>query len=144
PQAIEGFELFLRDYPRHALAPQARVDIGTARVEQAIGGGSPAWDKGLEALEAYLKEHVNSKPFADPESPLRQFVLRSADRMAAGAIETARALNQRPLLAVSAKAVEVLKTYSPVENRPEERLKELAGLMSAAEAAILQRETFDA
>src|SRR5262249_33663770 len=35
PQAIESLELFLRDYPRHVLAPQARVDVGTARVEQA-------------------------------------------------------------------------------------------------------------
>src|SRR5262249_61571441 len=84
PRASEGFELVLRDYPRHALAPQARVDIGTARVEQAIGGGSPAWDKGLEALEVYIKEHVNSKSFADPDSPLRQFVVRTADRIAAG------------------------------------------------------------
>src|SRR5579872_1499734 len=55
PQAIESFQAFVRDNPRHKLAEQARAEIGTARVEQAIGGTSPAWDKGLEALNAYIE-----------------------------------------------------------------------------------------
>ncbi|MGE5193723.1 MAG: PQQ-binding-like beta-propeller repeat protein, partial [Deltaproteobacteria bacterium] len=144
PQAVESLELFLRDYPRHAQAPQARVDIGTARVEQALGGGSPAWDKGLEALEAFIKQHLDSKSLADPESPLRQFVLHSADRIAFGAIDAARVQHQRPLLAVSANAVKLIELYAPADNRPEARLKELADARVSAEAAILQRETFDA
>ena len=144
PLAIESFELFLHDYPRHALAAQARAEIGTARVEQALGGGSPAWDKGLDALEGYIKQHRDSKPFQDPDSPLRQFVLKSADRIASGAIETARQLHKRPPLAVSSQAVELIKMYSPADAPPEERLKELAKSTQAAEAAILQREVFDA
>jgi len=144
PLAIESFELFLHEYPRHALAAQARAEIGTARVEQALGGGSPAWDKGLEALEGYVKQHRDSKPFQDPESPLRQFVLKSADRIATGAIDTARQLHKRPPLAVSSQAVELIKMYSPADAPPEERLKELAKATQAAEAAILQREVFDA
>jgi outer membrane protein assembly factor BamB len=144
PQAIESLELFLRDYPRHALAPQARVDVGTARVEQALGGGSPAWDKGLAALDDFIKNYLDAKALADPDSPLRQFVLRSADRIALGAIESARAQHQRPLLAVSADAVKLVELYSPADNRPEARLKELAEARVAAETTIRQRETFDA
>src|SRR5579872_7472995 len=56
-EAILGFEQFVRENPRHKLAPQARAEIGTARVEQAIAGASPAWDKGLEALQRYIDEN---------------------------------------------------------------------------------------
>ncbi len=143
PQAIESFELFLHDNPRHALAAEARVDIGTARVEQSLGGGSPAWDKGLEAVQAFIDDNRNSKPFQDPESLLRQFVLKSADRIAFGAIETARALHKRPLLSASAEAVKLIEFYSR-DNLPEDRLKELAHATQAADAAILQHDTFDA
>lgn len=144
PLAIENFELFLHDYPRHALAAQARAEIGTARVEQALGGGSPAWDRGLEALAGYVKQHRDTKPFQEPDSPLRQFVLKSADRIAIGAIETARQLHKRPPLAISAEAVELIKMYSPANTPPEVRLKELAKAAQVAEAAILEREVFDA
>jgi tetratricopeptide (TPR) repeat protein len=144
PQAVESLESFLRDYPRHALAPQARIDIGTARVEQALGGGSPAWDKGLEALDEFIKQHLDTKALADPDSALRKFVLSSADRLAFGAIDAARVQHRRPLLGVSAEAVKLIELYSPADNRPEARLKELAEAAVVAEAAIRQREAFDA
>lgn len=143
PQAIESFELFLKENPRHKLAAQARVDIGTARVEQAIGGTSPAWDKGLEALAAYIDQHRDTEPFQKPESPLRQFALDTAGRIASGALETARTTRKRPLLAVAAEAVKLVELYSPSDNRPEARLNELAKAAALAEAAILQQETFD-
>ena len=142
-EAIESFKLFLQDYPRHALAEQARVEIGLAHVEQAIGGGSPAWDKGLEALQTYIDENRDTKPFQDPESPVRQFVLKSADKIAAGATETAGRYHRRPLLAVAANALKVIGLYSPPDNLPEARLAELTKASKAAEAAIVQKETFD-
>jgi TolA-binding protein len=143
PLAIESFEAFLRDYPRHALAAQARAAIGTAHVEQAIGGGSPAWDKGLEALQKYIDENRDHKLFQENESPVRKFVLQTADKIAFGAVDTARQLYRRELLPVSAEAVKLIELYSPSENRPDERLKELAAAVQVAQAAILQREAFD-
>ena len=143
PLAIENFELFLREYPRHARAAEARAAIGTAHVEQAIGGGSPAWDKGLEALQKYIDENRADKQFQDNNSPIRKFVLQTADKIAFGAVETARQLYRRELLPVSAEAVKLIELYSPSDNRPEERLKELAVAVQAAQAAILQREAFD-
>jgi outer membrane protein assembly factor BamB len=143
PLAIESFELFLREHPRHALADQARASIGTAHVEQAIGGGSPAWDKGLEALQKYIDENRAGKQFQENDSPIRKFVLHTADKIAFGAVDTARQLYRRELLPVSAEAVKLIELYSPSDNRPEERLKELAGAVQAAQAAILQREAFD-
>ena len=50
---------------------------------------------------------------------MRQFVLHSADRIAAGAIDAARVQHKRPFLAVSADAVKLIGLYSPADNRPE-------------------------
>jgi len=142
--AIEAFETFIREYPGHKLVPQARADIGTARVEQAIAGATPAWDKGLETLQKYIDDHREDQQFQNPESPVRQFVLQSADRIAAGALETARSQRQRALLGVSEQAVKVIELYSPAGAKPAERLAEIAKLARSAEEAILQQEAFDA
>lgn len=143
-EAINGFEQFLREYPRHKLALQARAEIGTARVEQAIAGATPAWDKGLEALQKYIDENRQSEQFQDAESPLRHFIVQSSDRIAMGALETTRGSRKRPLLAVSEAAVKLIELYSPSENRPEARLKELAQAARMAENAVAEQEAIDA
>ncbi len=143
-EAINGFEQFVRDNPRHKLAPQARAEIGTARVEQAIAGATPAWDKGLEALQKYIDENRQNGQFQDPESPLRRFIMQSADRIAMGSVESARASRKRPLLAVSEAAVKLIELYSPPDNRPEARINELAQAARMAEDAVVQQEAFDA
>ena len=142
-EAIAGFEQFLREYPRHKLAAQARAEIGTAQVEQAIAGATPAWDKGLEALQKYIDQNRQNEQFQDPESPLRKFIVQSGDRIAMGALEAARGSKKRPLLAVSEAAVKLIELYSPPDKRPEARFKELAQAARTAEDAILQQEAFD-
>ena len=143
-ESIAGFEQFVRDNPRHKLAPQARAEIGTARVEQAIAGATPAWDKGLEALQSYIDENRQSPQFQESDSPLRKFILQSSDRIAQGAIESARSSRKRAPLAVSEAAVKLIDLYSPADNRPEARFKELAQAARQAEDAVVQQETFDA
>ena len=66
----------------------------------------------LEALEAYIKQERDTKPFQDPDSPLRQFVLKSADRIAIGALTRHHdvATNDllqggNPLVAATAKVI---------------------------------------
>ncbi|HEY3969378.1 MAG TPA: PQQ-binding-like beta-propeller repeat protein [Planctomycetaceae bacterium] len=140
-EAIAGFEQFIRNYPSHKLAAQARAEIGTAQVEQAIAGATPAWDKGLEALQKYIESNRTNPQFEDPASPLRKFVLESTDRIASGALETAKGLRKREPLAVSAEAVKLLILYSP--SRPEERLQELDKLARSAERVVLRQELFD-
>ena len=142
-EAISGFDQFVRENPRHKLAPQARAEIGTARVEQAIAGATPAWDKGLEALQKYIDENRQSEQFQNSESPLRQFIVQSSDRIAMGALEAARGSRKRPLLAVSEAAVKLIDLYSPSDNRPETRLKEIAQAARTAEEAVVQQEAFD-
>lgn len=140
-EAIAGFEQFLREYPGHKLAAQARAEIGTAQVEQAIAGATPAWDKGLETLQKYVESIRTNPQFQDPASPLRKFVLESTDRIASGALDAAKNLRKREPLAVSAEAVKLLILYSP--SRPEERLAELDKAARAAERVVLRQEMFD-
>lgn len=142
-QAIEAFEQFLHNRPRHGLADEARLAIATARVEQPISGSVPAWDAGLQALDGFINQYRDTKPFQDIQSTVRQYVIKTADRIAMGAAEGARTGRKQPLLAVSASAVKVFELYSPPDNRPTDRLQEIARTVRAAEAAILERETFD-
>jgi outer membrane protein assembly factor BamB len=141
-EAIAGFEQFLQQHPSHKLAPEARAEIGTARVEQAIAGATPAWDKGLEVLQKYIETVRTSPQFQDPSSPLRRFVLESTDRIAAGAIEAARTQRKREPLAISEEAIKLLRLYSP--SPPVERLQELATATHAAERVVHRQELFDA
>jgi hypothetical protein len=141
---IEAFETFLRSRPRHRLAADARLAIATARVEQPISGGVPAWDAGLEALDGFITAYRETPPFQDVESPVRKFVIASADRIAMGAAENARTSRKRPLLAFSAQGAKLLELYSPAESPPTERLREIGKAVRAAETAILQQETYDA
>jgi len=143
-EAINGFEQFLRDNPRHKLASQARAEIGTARVEQAIAGATPAWDKGLEALQKYIDDNRQSGQFQDPDSPLRHFIVQSSDRIAMGALESARKSRKRTFLPTSESATKLIELYSPPDNRPEARFKELAQAARAAEHAVVEQEAFDA
>jgi tetratricopeptide (TPR) repeat protein len=142
-QSVEAFEQFLRDRPRHRLAPEARLAIATAKVEQPMSGGVPAWDAGLEALGGFIAEYRDTDAFHDAQSTVRKYVLQTADHIAFGAAETARTAHKRPLLVVSADAAKMLVLYSPSEAPPNERLEELARAVRAAEASILQQETFD-
>ncbi|HTI50997.1 MAG TPA: FHA domain-containing protein, partial [Planctomycetaceae bacterium] len=141
--AIEAFEEFLRSRPRHRLVSDARLAIATARVEQPISGGVPAWDAGLEALDGFITAYREAPAFQDVESPVRKFVIASADRIALGAAEGARTSRKRALLAYSAQGAKLLELYSPAETPPTERLREIAKAVRAAETAILQQETFD-
>lgn len=143
-QAIEEFQRFVEAHPRHRLADQARLSIAQAKVEQPLAGAVPAWDAGLQALNQFVSDNRNSDAFKDPESEVRKFVARSADRIAFGAAETARLSRQRPPLAISAEGISLLELYSPSDARPEERLREIAGVTRAAEAAIVEQEAIDA
>lgn len=142
-QAIESFELFLRDRSGHRLSEAAQFSIATARVDQPIAGAAPAWDAGLKALDQFISQYRDREDFQNPESPARRFVIDTADRIALGAAETARTTRKRPPLAVSAEAVKLLELYSPAESRPAERLAEIAATTRAAETAIVRQEAFD-
>ncbi|MCY2966188.1 MAG: hypothetical protein NT069_21585, partial [Planctomycetota bacterium] len=142
-QAIDGFTKFVAEYPRTEEAKKARVNIGKAQVEQALSGALPDWENGLKTLNEFVNDHRDTEEFQPGTSLLRTFARDSANRIALGAAETARTAKRRPLLAVSGEARTLLDLLSPADDKPEERLAAIGAALRAAEAAILQQETFD-
>ncbi|RPI89036.1 MAG: hypothetical protein EHM42_03735, partial [Planctomycetaceae bacterium] len=67
-QAIEGFDKFVAEYPRHELAKQARVDSARARVEQSLSGAIPDWDAGLKTLNEFISQYRDSDDFQPADS----------------------------------------------------------------------------
>ena len=143
-QAIDGFTKFAAEYPKTDQARQAKVNIGKARVEQALSGAIPDWDNGLKTLNDFVAEYRDSDDFRPGDSLLRTFARQSADKIALGAAKTAEATKRRPLLAVSSDARQLLDVLSPPEDKPDEQLAAIGAALKSAESAILQQETFDA
>jgi outer membrane protein assembly factor BamB/TolA-binding protein/pSer/pThr/pTyr-binding forkhead associated (FHA) protein len=142
-QAIDGFTKFAAEYPKTDQARQAKVNIGKARVEQALSGAIPDWENGLKTLNDFVAEYRDSEDFRPGDSLLRTFARQSADKIALGAAKTAEATKRRPLLGTSTDARQLLDILSPPENKPEEQLAAISAALKSAEAAILQQETFD-
>lgn len=143
-QAIDGFTKFAAEYPKTDQAKQAKVNIGKARVEQALSGAIPDWENGLKTLNDFVAEYRDSDDFRPGDSLLRTFARQAADKIALGAAKTAETTKRRPLLATSTDARQLLDILSPPDNKPEEQLAAIAAALKSAEAAILQQETFDA
>jgi len=142
-QAIEGFLSFAADYPKTALAKEAQLNVGRAKVGNSLSGAIPDWEAGLKTLNDFINEYRDSEDFRPADGPLRQFALQSADKIAMGAAETARTTRKRVLLGVSTDARSLLELHT-LEDKPEERLAAIAAAYKAAESAILQQETFAA
>lgn len=142
-QAIEGFDVFLKDHPRHARAGEARAALGTARVDQAIAGSTPAWDRGLEALNQFIAQYKDTDEFQDPESIIRRFVVKSSGNIALGAAEMAKTAKKKSLVDVSAEATRLLELYESPTAPPLKLLEEIAVAVRGAQAAILRQDTFD-
>lgn len=142
-QAIDGFTKFAAEYPKTEQARLAKVNIGKARVEQALSGAIPDWENGLKTLNDFVAEYRDSEDFRPADSLLRTFARQAADKIALGAAKTAEATKRRPLLATSTDARQLLDILSPPDNKPDEQLAAISAALKSAEAAILQQETFD-
>ena len=107
-QAIDGFTKFAAEYPKTEQARLAKVNIGKARVEQALSGAIPDWENGLKTLNDFVAEYRDSEDFRPGDSLLRTFARQAADKIALGAAKTAEATKRRPLLGTSTDARQLL------------------------------------
>jgi pSer/pThr/pTyr-binding forkhead associated (FHA) protein len=139
-QAIEEFNTFLKEYPHHKLAPSAKASLGFAQIEQSISGATPAWQRGLTAVQDFARDNRNHPEFSGFLPRLRQY----AEQIALGAAESAAAAKQRPLLAVSAEGTKLLTAYSPESKPAPKVLEKIQEAIRRAEAVILKQETLDA
>ena len=139
-QAIGLFEKFVEDRPRHALARDAWIGLGKARIERHIAGATPAWRPGMEALEQFIREHQDDPDFAQHHAAVRGY----AEQIARGAARDAGTARNREFLTIAENASRLLDRYSPRDDLPVKAQQEIAAAMDASLEAIRKQETFDA
>ncbi len=139
-QAITLLETFLKTYPNHPQVSAARHALGLAKVEQPIAGAAPAWDRSLQALDEFVKQHRRDKDF--PETLGK--ILALAERIAKGAADTAGTQKKPDLLKISETAIGLLQQYSPQDKPPKQAEQEIRAAILKAETDIRKHNTFQA
>ena len=138
-QAIQLFEHFLENYNKSDYADEARIMLSESLVEKEISGSTPAWSRGLEATNQFIKKHRDDSDF----KALYPILVDYGQRIALGAVETASRTKERDLLIVSSNAEKILTRYSPPDAPPADALARIKAGYEKAEAEILRKEVFD-
>ena len=139
-QAVAQFDDFLKIYPDHSLTPPARMARGRALILREISGSAPAWSPGVERLQDFVNELRDVDGFSEEHENIREY----ADKIAFGAAESAEVRRDPELVEVSKTAEGFLKRFAPTEGVSQDRLSEIRNAQIAAEAAILQKNVFEA
>ena len=136
-QAIGRFEEFLKQNPGHSLTSPAQNTLGLARIEQAISGATPDWNKGISLLDDFTRTRRKA-----PEYPqLIPKLAAISERMAYGAADAAAKQKTRQLLPIAEQAQQRLQLFYPVDQQPTETLAKISTSIRQAENALLKHET---
>ncbi|MBX3443606.1 MAG: PQQ-binding-like beta-propeller repeat protein [Planctomyces sp.] len=139
-EAIAELTKFLQLHAKSSLAPQARVQLGLARIDQQINGATPNFPEGFKLLKDFIAARRELPGFGE----LQQQLATRAGQVAEGAAKMAgRPPYARDLLAISQEAKGVFATNSPRDAQPTEELKRIDALGRDSEAAILKNETYE-
>lgn len=96
-QAIQSFDKFLENYPRHKLTQQALEERGKAKIEMEIMGSTQSWARGMKALDEFIQYRRDDPGF----SKLHKLVSQYAETIALGAARSAGETKDRSLLEIS-------------------------------------------
>lgn len=138
-QSIASFEQFLQQYSGHSLHKQAERGLGRALVQKEIAGASPAWQRGLEQLQALISRHRNETDFTE----MHPIVHRFAEEISLGAARTAELTRDASLLTVSEDAQVVLERYADPSAAPTAAISRIKEARVAAVIAISKQKIFD-
>jgi TolA-binding protein len=139
-QAADLFEKFITQHKSHKLAADAQYQMWNARVLKEIGGGSPAWKRGLEAVEQSVEANRDRKDFRDHSADLANFLTQ----IALGASASAQSSADRSLLDVSSAAEAMLPRYFPEGNVPADLTAKLRSAFTTAQDSIIKHEVVTA
>jgi len=139
-QAITLFQEFLTQYPRHSFSEPARLQLGRARVEKEIVGSTPAWKRGLDALDDFVRKHRDFPSFNEQHAAICDY----AEKIALGSAHQAEENTKRQPLEWSNSATSILVQFSPPKQPPKEAQEKIETAVATAEAAILMQETYQA
>lgn len=143
-QGIKGLEEFIAAHPRHSLLDSAEVELGQARIDQQIDSATPAWSRGLEALNQFINEQRDSATFTEMQADIRDY----ASRIATGAANAAQiadgnpADERRKVLAVAEDAKSVLIANSPSDSPPTDLIQQIESSIRSADLAIRNRDSY--
>ncbi|HUQ72195.1 MAG TPA: PQQ-binding-like beta-propeller repeat protein, partial [Planctomycetaceae bacterium] len=139
-ESIENYEKFVALYPRHTNAETAKVNIGRARVQRELAGGSPAWSNAWDSLNEFVREFRNTPGYQE----LRPIVLDFSERIAVGAAKTAETTRDRKLLPISREAAALLERTADQETPLDGILSKIRDATDKANAAIARQDARDA
>ena len=144
--AIEKLELFLVERGRHERANEARFMLAKARVDKQIVGSVPDWAKGLEQVDAYIKDTRDLEGYQEKKSELLEYSIT----IALGSLKTSADMAKtakdekgldfcRSLIEVSGNAALNIDGFAPEEEPPTKEKEEIKIAREAAERAIHKR-----
>lgn len=132
------FLKFLEYYPGAASTDTARMNLHKSRVEKHIMTITPDVKQGLKELEDLIRIGNDLDGFAEERETIRRY----ADRLTYAGARVGELSQQSEPLAISRKAMEILRQYSPESGIPKDRYDELERRQRIAEAAIVKRMAF--
>jgi TolA-binding protein len=138
--ATGQFQKFLADYPTNAFAPDARMYLAKARVEQPFSGSAPLWEETFQAVDRFARQYQDEPDFADADSPARRYLVDICTRMTQQAAKMASAGGGRPLLTRAVEARNLLDNFAPRDPAPTELLSDMDAVIRSAEAAVKKQE----
>jgi outer membrane protein assembly factor BamB/pSer/pThr/pTyr-binding forkhead associated (FHA) protein len=139
-QAAEMFQKFIAQHKDHELAADAQYQMWNARILKEIGGGSPAWKRGLETVQQSIDANRDRKDFREHNAELATFLTQ----IALGASASAQSSADRSLLDISSAAEALLPRYFPEGNVPAELSVKLRSAFTGAQDAIIKHEVVTA
>ena len=139
-QAAEMFQKFLAKHSGHKLAADAHYQMWNARVLKEIGGGSPSWKRGLEAVEQSIEANRDRKDFREHNADLVNFLTT----IALGASGSAQSSADRSLLDLSSAAEAMVPRYYPEGKLPADVAAKLRSAFTTAQEAIIKHDVVTA
>jgi hypothetical protein len=135
-QAAELFEKFLTQHGGHKLASDAQYKMWNARILKEIGGGSPAWKRGLESVEQSIDANRDRRDFREHNDDLVEHL----KQIALGASASAQSTADRSLLDISSSAESMLPRYFPDGKVPADLSTRLRSAYVGAQNAIIKHD----
>jgi len=113
-EAIKSLDAFLGRHPRDKYTAEATVLRARARVDQATTGSAPNWKQGMVAMDQFIEECRDLDLWQD-QYPL---LLKYAEAISIGALESAERSKNRELMDVSEQAELLVDRFAGPDEPP--------------------------
>ncbi|MDA1013457.1 MAG: PQQ-binding-like beta-propeller repeat protein [Planctomycetota bacterium] len=139
-QAIEGFDNFLNEYPKHKdLSDPARLERGKCMILEQISGSKPDWERGQDALHNYTRTFRDTTGYAEQKDSLARY----AEKIAKGAATDAgKPPFEKALLGTSDAAKQKLQSLASKEKPPTLALAAITEARAKSLAAIDKNDVY--